>query len=90
LNQAEDAAWGGDLRRSLPTGGQGTLRDRLHHAKIRAKTGTLTSISALSGWVWSDHLDTWIEFSILSSGTSKTTASRIEDQIVKILQASAR
>jgi serine-type D-Ala-D-Ala carboxypeptidase/endopeptidase (penicillin-binding protein 4) len=90
LNQAEDAAWGGDLRRALPTGGQGTLRDRLHHAKIRAKTGTLTSISALSGWVWSDHLDTWIEFSILSSGTSKTTASRIEGQIVKILQASAR
>ena len=90
LDQADDQSWGTDLRRSLPTGGQGTLRDRLHHVKIRAKTGTLTSISALSGWVWSERLDTWIEFSILSSGTSKTTASGIEDRIVKILQASAR
>lgn len=90
LDQAEDESWGTDLRRSLPTGGQGTLRDRLHHAKVRAKTGTLTSISALSGWIWSDKLDTWIEFSILSSGMSKTTSSGIEDRIVKILQASAR
>jgi D-alanyl-D-alanine carboxypeptidase/D-alanyl-D-alanine-endopeptidase (penicillin-binding protein 4) len=90
LDQADDATWGTDLRRSLPTGGQGTLRDRLRHAKVRAKTGTLTSISALSGWVWADRLDTWIEFSILSSGMSKTTASSIEDRIVKILRSSAR
>jgi D-alanyl-D-alanine carboxypeptidase/D-alanyl-D-alanine-endopeptidase (penicillin-binding protein 4) len=90
LDQAEDESWGTDLRRALPTGGQGTLRDRLHHAKVRAKTGTLTSISALSGWIWSDRLDTWIEFSILSSGMAKTTASGVEDRIVKILQASAR
>lgn len=90
LDQAEDQSWGADLRRSLPTGGQGTLRDRLHHAKVRAKTGSLTSISALSGWIWSDRLDTWIEFSILSSDIAKTTATGIEDRIVKILQASAR
>jgi D-alanyl-D-alanine carboxypeptidase/D-alanyl-D-alanine-endopeptidase (penicillin-binding protein 4) len=90
LDQADDETWGTDLRRSLPTGGQGTLRDRLRHAKVRAKTGTLTSISALSGWVWSERLGSWIEFSILSSGMSKTTASSIEDRIVRILQSSAR
>jgi D-alanyl-D-alanine carboxypeptidase/D-alanyl-D-alanine-endopeptidase (penicillin-binding protein 4) len=90
LDQADDETWGTELRQSLPTGGHGTLRDRLRHAKVRAKTGTLTSISALSGWVWSERLGTWIEFSILSSGMAKDTASSIEDRIVKILQSSAR
>ena len=82
---AEDATWYGDLRRALPTGGQGTLRDRLHGIRVRAKTGTLTDVSALSGWVFSDGTGTWIEFSILCSGMSKTTASAIEDEIVAIL-----
>jgi D-alanyl-D-alanine carboxypeptidase len=49
------------------------------------KTGTLTDVSALSGWVLSDGTGTWIEFSILSSGMSKATASAIEDEIVTIL-----
>jgi D-alanyl-D-alanine carboxypeptidase/D-alanyl-D-alanine-endopeptidase (penicillin-binding protein 4) len=82
---AEDATWYRALRRALPTGGQGTLRDRLHGVAVRAKTGTLTDVSALSGWVLSDGTGTWIEFSILSSGMSKATASAIEDEIVTIL-----
>jgi hypothetical protein len=32
----------------------------------------------------------WIEFSILSAGMSKSTASEIEDRIVRILQNQAR
>ena len=39
---------------------------------IRAKTGTLTDISALSGWVWLEREGAWAEFSILSQGMSKT------------------
>jgi D-alanyl-D-alanine carboxypeptidase/D-alanyl-D-alanine-endopeptidase (penicillin-binding protein 4) len=85
LDQAEDEDWGDVLRRALPTGGQGTLEDRLHGVQVRAKTGTLTDISALSGWVFAERRDAWIEFSILSAGMSKPLASQIEDRIVRIL-----
>lgn len=88
---AEAAPWGENLRVSLPTGGQGTLEDRLHAfaGLVRAKTGTLTARSALSGWVWSDRLGAWVEFSILSRGMSKSTAAEIEDAIVRITARSA-
>jgi D-alanyl-D-alanine carboxypeptidase/D-alanyl-D-alanine-endopeptidase (penicillin-binding protein 4) len=82
---AEAADWGDELRQALPTGGQGTLEDRLRSVKLRAKTGTLTDISALSGWVWADRLDAWIEFSILSD-VAKPAAADIEDRIVRLLQ----
>jgi D-alanyl-D-alanine carboxypeptidase len=80
---ANAETWGPVLRRALPTGGQGTLRDRLHRVKVRAKTGTLDRISALSGWVWLDDRDAWGEFSIVSRGLTKTAAVRIEDAIVR-------
>jgi D-alanyl-D-alanine carboxypeptidase/D-alanyl-D-alanine-endopeptidase (penicillin-binding protein 4) len=89
LDLAEDASWGGALRAALPTGGQGTLEDRLAGVQVRAKTGTLTDISALSGWVYSQRRDAWIEFSILSSGMSKTVASGVEDRVVRILENAA-
>jgi len=82
---AEDQPWGRDLRRALPTGGQGTLRHRLRGVDVRAKTGTLDDVSALSGWVKA-HSGDWVEFSVLSFGMSKSTASAIEDRIVVILQ----
>jgi D-alanyl-D-alanine carboxypeptidase/D-alanyl-D-alanine-endopeptidase (penicillin-binding protein 4) len=82
---AEDATWVEDLRHALPTGGQGTLRDRLQGIQVRAKTGSLSEVSALTGWVFSTGTGTWIEFSILSSGMSKTTASAIEDEIVRLV-----
>lgn len=84
---AEAAAWGPALRRALPVGGQGTLRDRLATVRIRAKTGTLAGVSALSGWV---HAGTWVEFSILSSGMSKPSAAAIEDRIVGIVRNALR
>jgi len=84
LGFAEDQLWGPELRRALPTGGQGTLVNRLHGVDVRAKTGTLDEVSALSGWLEIGP-DAWAEFSILSQGLSKETASGIEDQIVRIL-----
>jgi D-alanyl-D-alanine carboxypeptidase/D-alanyl-D-alanine-endopeptidase (penicillin-binding protein 4) len=81
---AEDQTWGPDLRRALPTGGQGTLRHRLRGIDMRAKTGTLDDVSALSGWVRSGS-GGWVEFSILSYGMSKTTASAVEDRVVEVL-----
>jgi D-alanyl-D-alanine carboxypeptidase/D-alanyl-D-alanine-endopeptidase (penicillin-binding protein 4) len=86
---AEDETWGSALRSALPRGGQGTLRDRLHHVRVRAKTGTLDGISALSGWVWLERRDDWGTFSIVSRGMTKTTAAKIEDAIVRTVAAHA-
>jgi D-alanyl-D-alanine carboxypeptidase/D-alanyl-D-alanine-endopeptidase (penicillin-binding protein 4) len=87
LWQAEGSDWAEGLRGALPSGGQGTLRDRLPTVRLRAKTGTLTGVSALSGWVYVERLGSWVEFSILSSGMSKATAAALEDRIVRTLRA---
>jgi D-alanyl-D-alanine carboxypeptidase/D-alanyl-D-alanine-endopeptidase (penicillin-binding protein 4) len=82
---AAGSTWGAELRHALAKGGQGTLEYRLHDVRVRAKTGTLDGVSALSGWVWLERQSRWVEFSILSSGMSKYTAVRIEDKIVHVL-----
>jgi D-alanyl-D-alanine carboxypeptidase/D-alanyl-D-alanine-endopeptidase (penicillin-binding protein 4) len=89
LWRVDDEPWAPDLRFALPTGGQGTLEGRLGHVRVRAKTGTLTDVSALSGWVWSRKVRDWVEFSILSQGMSKDEAVRIEDAIVALVNARA-
>ena len=89
LAVAERQTWGAALRATLPVPGQGTLEDRLPGVKVRAKTGTLDGISALSGWVRLDRTKTWAEFSILSSGMPKSQAVDIEDRIVRTLEQRA-
>jgi D-alanyl-D-alanine carboxypeptidase/D-alanyl-D-alanine-endopeptidase (penicillin-binding protein 4) len=86
---ADAAPWGDDLRMTLPTGGQGTLRDRLHDVRVRAKTGTLIDVSALSGWLWIDAAGGWVPFSILSSNYDDTAAKKVEDRIVRFLGSEA-
>ena len=49
--------------------------------KVRAKTGTLTRVSSLSGWA---------EFSIISRGLQKPVAMGIENAIVRTLTRFAR
>ena len=89
LGAAELESWGQALRESLPRPGQGTLEGRMKHVDVRAKTGTLTDISALSGWVFLRRARVWAEFSILSRGVPKDQAVRIEDAIVRTLSRSA-
>jgi D-alanyl-D-alanine carboxypeptidase len=89
LEVTDEHAWGPRLRKDLPTGNEGTLEDRLQGVPVRAKTGTLENISALSGWVWMKHQKAWAEFSILSSGMPKYSAAGIEDRIVRILNRAA-
>jgi D-alanyl-D-alanine carboxypeptidase/D-alanyl-D-alanine-endopeptidase (penicillin-binding protein 4) len=89
LAGAEDASWGPAFRLTLPVPGQGTLDERLAGVKLRAKTGTLDGISALSGWVWLERTGSWAEFSILSSGMPKSQAAAVEDRVVRILARSA-
>ena len=86
---AEAAPWGETLRASLPRGGQGTLEDRLRDVRVRAKTGTLEAVSALSGWVQLESSGAWAEFSILSSRMSTSTAKTIENKIVRLVANNA-
>jgi D-alanyl-D-alanine carboxypeptidase/D-alanyl-D-alanine-endopeptidase (penicillin-binding protein 4) len=89
LWDAQTEPWGDTLRSTLPGGGQGTLEDRLLQVRVRAKTGTLEDVSALSGWVWLQRSNEWAEFSILSSGFDDQAAKTIEDQIVRVVSANA-
>lgn len=89
LGVAEQRSWFGPLRNSLADGGQGTLEDRLAGVRLRAKTGTLEDISALSGWVWLKRVKQWCAFSIMSRGMDKSKAAAIEDKIVRILYSAA-
>ncbi|HEX9824776.1 MAG TPA: D-alanyl-D-alanine carboxypeptidase [Actinomycetota bacterium] len=86
LGAAEEAEWGEALRDGLPSAGHGTLDDRLEGVPVRAKTGTLTGISALSGWVLAKDRDAWVEFSIISTGLSTWRAKAIEDSVVRTLR----
>lgn len=90
LEVSEREPWGPAFRYSLPVPGQGTLDDRLKGVRMRAKTGTLDGVSALSGWVWTRGTGSWTEFSILSNGMPKSQAVEIEDAIVRELARSAR
>ena len=89
LAYAAKQPWGGVLRSTLPGAGEGTLEHRLAGVRLRAKTGTLDRVSALSGWVWLQRSHTWGEFSILSRGMDKSSAARIEDRIATIVSRRA-
>lgn len=89
LGVAEKTEWGASLRNTLPKAGQGTLDGRMKGVRVRAKTGTLTDLSTLSGYVWLRKRSVWAEFSIMSGGMPKTTASSIENRIVRTLTRSA-
>ena len=89
LGKVEQKPWGATLRATLAAGGQGTLEDRLRDVPIRAKTGTLENVSALSGWVYLQRGGSWAEFSILSRGMSKSLAVDIEDAIVRTVHRRA-
>jgi D-alanyl-D-alanine carboxypeptidase/D-alanyl-D-alanine-endopeptidase (penicillin-binding protein 4) len=90
LDVVEERSWGPVLRRTLPPPDRGTLKDRLGGIPVRAKTGTLENISALSGWVRLRRTDRWASFSIMSSGLSKPRAVEIENKIVRTLYERAR
>jgi D-alanyl-D-alanine carboxypeptidase len=85
LRAAGNESWGAVLMSTLPGYGEGTLEDRSSSVRMRAKTGTLESISSLSGWVWLQQSGSWGEFSILSHGTSKYEAAQMEDRIVRLI-----
>ena len=79
--------FGSSLIASLPTAGvDGTLDDRMRgsaaQGNCHAKTGTLTGVSALSGYCFNESGRKFV-FSILMNGVSNLDAAHIgQDRIV--------
>lgn len=90
LTRAQQQDWGDELRLLLPAPGMGSLEGRLAGLDVRAKTGTLTNISALSGWVRVDSDSDWVAFSLLTRGMDSTAAKALEDKVVRLLAQRAR
>jgi D-alanyl-D-alanine carboxypeptidase/D-alanyl-D-alanine-endopeptidase (penicillin-binding protein 4) len=90
LTQAQQETWGDELRLLLPAAGMGSLEGRLAGVAVRAKTGTLTNISALSGWVRVDSDGDWVAFSLLTRGMPSDSAKALEDRVVRLLAQRAR
>jgi D-alanyl-D-alanine carboxypeptidase/D-alanyl-D-alanine-endopeptidase (penicillin-binding protein 4) len=67
---------------------EGTLKKRMTseslRGRVRAKTGHLSGVSTLSGYVDSLSGDTYV-FSILVNGGSNTSADRLQDRICELL-----
>jgi D-alanyl-D-alanine carboxypeptidase/D-alanyl-D-alanine-endopeptidase (penicillin-binding protein 4) len=90
LTHAQQRSWGDDLRLLLPAAGTGSLEGRLAGLDVRAKTGTLTDVSALSGWVRIDSDGEWLAFSLLTRGMPSESAKVLEDRVVRLLAQRAR
>ena len=70
-------------------GGEGTLRLRMAQAegRIRAKTGTMNGVSALSGIVASQDGERRLGFSILVNGGDAATSRSVQDRMVLAMLA---
>ena len=92
LMQAADAdpGWGAALLSSLPQGGEGTLVRRLKgtvvRKRVRAKTGYINGVSALSGRVISRGGERYA-FSFLMRTSDTTAARAAQDRLVTLLAA---
>ncbi len=91
LTAAQDENWFNAFYRSLPLAGRsGTLSGRMRgtaaQGRCRAKTGTLSNVSALAGYcrARSGHV---IAFSILNNGVNVSAARAAQDRTVAALAA---
>jgi D-alanyl-D-alanine carboxypeptidase/D-alanyl-D-alanine-endopeptidase (penicillin-binding protein 4) len=83
---ARDESWFAPFLASLATAGAGTLEGRLSGVEVHAKTGTLIErpVSALAGYVRTRD-GQLAAFAILSDGSGKDSAIRVEDAVVRAL-----
>jgi len=85
LLAAQDEPWFDSFYRSLPLAGKaGTVRKRMRgtaaEGRCRAKTGTLSGVSALAGYC-NTRNGKRIAFALLMNGVNVWTARRIQDRI---------
>jgi D-alanyl-D-alanine carboxypeptidase/D-alanyl-D-alanine-endopeptidase (penicillin-binding protein 4) len=90
LDHARGQPWAADLRAALPAPGmkEGTLENRLagYENRVRAKTGSITNVNSLSGYLTGNRE---LIFSIMTNG-SGVSAAAVRRGIDRIVQALAR
>jgi len=74
------------FRGALAEGGEGTLRKRYRAIgeRLQAKTGSISGVSSLSGYVEGREGGTWV-FTLLANGKSKGHARAFQDRVVQAL-----
>jgi D-alanyl-D-alanine carboxypeptidase/D-alanyl-D-alanine-endopeptidase (penicillin-binding protein 4) len=63
----------------------GTLRKRMESLNVKAKTGTLTTVTSLSGYVETKKEETLIFSILLNNLLDEEKGKEIEDKIVEII-----
>ena len=92
LDRLRDRPYFAALYDSLPVAGRdGTLDERMRHSaargRCRAKTGSLTGVSALSGYCTA-RSGRVVAFSILMNGVNVSGARRIQDRMLATIARS--
>ncbi|MET3695701.1 D-alanyl-D-alanine carboxypeptidase/D-alanyl-D-alanine-endopeptidase (penicillin-binding protein 4) [Bacillus oleivorans] len=95
LFSVQSQPWFPAFLQSLPIGGEkermvgGTLRERMGtnelQGKIKAKTGTIETVSSLSGYIDTKNGEQWIFSVILNNLLDSELGKQVEDEIVEIL-----
>ncbi|WP_199880505.1 D-alanyl-D-alanine carboxypeptidase/D-alanyl-D-alanine endopeptidase [Bacillus massiliglaciei] len=95
LFQVQDKTWFSSYEESLPIAGEkgkfvgGTLRNRMKgteaEGNARAKTGTLTGVSTLSGYVTGKNGKTYIFSILLNNFLEESRITEVQDQIAVLL-----
>lgn len=95
LSFHDDTELGPALLASMPGPGEGTLRSRFGSSRldndVRAKSGYLRGVSALSGYLTDHESGRRVVFSVLvndpPSGIARSTIRRFEEQVVELADA---
>ena len=91
LEHARNSPWGADYKAALPVpGGSGTLSSRLSglETRVAAKTGTISNVNSLSGYLTVANGRT-VTFSVMTNASGRA-ASQMRRGIDVLVQALAR
>ena len=85
LLKVNDMPYAEIYRQSLPSPGTGTLRNRLeeYSGRLYAKTGTLSAISGIAGYVKSDSGKVYAFALLIQNYEDTDKAKELEDKIIK-------
>lgn len=91
LRHAYEQPYRDEFLNALPSSGEGTLGSRLPGLNVIAKTGTLDSVSCLSGYVWLISGEP-VVFSIMMNHfvTAAGQARKLQDSIVQAIYDSLK
>ncbi len=87
LRHAYSQPYREDFLDALPASGEGTLGSRFDGLDVKAKTGSLDSVSCLSGFVWLSNGEPVVFSIMMNHFTSATSQARkLQDSIVRTIR----